>query len=144
MLNKVIIEGRLTADPELRQTPTGVSVCRFSIAWNGQGNEAKFFNTVAWRGTAEFVCRYFKKGSGIVIDGHLDTRTYEAKVFRSDAAYEIQRPQDTSKPRAILEIVVDSVHFPVSGGKREEEAPTFKPSDSATFEDVTTDEKLPF
>lgn len=144
MLNKIIIEGRLTSDPELRQTPTGVSVCRFSIAWNGQGNEAKFFNTVAWRGTAEFVCRNFKKGSGITIDGHLDARTHEAKVFRSDAAYEIQRPQDTSKPRVIFEIVADSVHFPVSGGKREEAAPTFQPSDAVTFEDVTADENLPF
>ena len=84
-LNKVILAGHLTATPELRQTPNGVSVASFSIAVNrrmGKGadgqtqNAVDFFNLVAWRNQAEFITRYFKKGSAICVTGSLQTRSW--------------------------------------------------------------------
>ena len=84
-LNKVILAGHLTATPELRQTPNGVSVASFSIAVNrrvGKGadgqaqNAVDFFNLVAWRNTAEFITRYFKKGSAICVTGSIQNRTW--------------------------------------------------------------------
>lgn len=84
MLNKVIIMGRLTADPELRQTPSGISTCRFSVAVD-RGYKSKdtgerqtdFIRVTAWRQTAEFVSRYFSKGQMIVIEGSLRNNNYE-------------------------------------------------------------------
>lgn len=76
-LNKVIMVGRLTADPELRKTNDGTDVTRFGIAVSMGTNKTSFFNVVAWRLTATFITRYFKKGDGICIDGYLDTRTVE-------------------------------------------------------------------
>ena len=85
-LNKVILAGHLTATPELRQTPNGVSVTSFSIAVNrrvGKGadgqpaqNAVDFINLVAWRQTAEFITRYFKKGNAICVTGSIQTRTW--------------------------------------------------------------------
>ncbi len=80
-LNKTILGGRLTADPELKQTPAGVSVAQFSIAVNrkyskdGQ-QQTDFFNVTAWRGTAEFISRYFGKGSSICIIGSIENRSW--------------------------------------------------------------------
>lgn len=76
--NKVIIGGRLTADAELKTTPSGVSVTTFSIAVNRKGKEAQtdFIDIVAWRQTAEFISRYFKKGSSICIVGSLQKREW--------------------------------------------------------------------
>jgi len=75
MLNKVILMGRLTADPELRQTPSGISSCRFSIAIDRSyksrdtgERQTDFINVVTWRQTAEFVSRYFSKGRMIIVD----------------------------------------------------------------------------
>lgn len=81
-INKVILGGRLSADPELKQTQGGTSVCSFSIAVNRKyqkdGNqEADFINIVAWRTTAEFVCKYFKKGSSICVVGSIQNRSWE-------------------------------------------------------------------
>lgn len=84
-MNKAIIMGRLTADPELRQTPSGVSVCRFTVAVsrkvkNQQGNyDADFISCIAWRQTAEFVSRYFGKGKMIAVEGSLRTGSYKDK-----------------------------------------------------------------
>ena len=86
MLNVVAIMGRLVADPQLRQTTSGKNVASFRIACdrngrrdaNGQSN-ADFFDVVAWERSAEFVCRYFQKGSLIAIDGRLQSRTYQDK-----------------------------------------------------------------
>ena len=81
-LNKVVLAGRLTADVELKQTPNGVSVCSFSIAVNrrhqaeGQ-QQADFINCTAWRGTAEFISNYFRKGSSICILGSIQTRSWK-------------------------------------------------------------------
>lgn len=80
--NKVILIGNLTADPELRQTANGLSVCSFSIAVNRRNTKSDneqsvdFINVVAWRNTAEFVSRYFRKGKPILICGQLQTRSY--------------------------------------------------------------------
>lgn len=78
-LNKTILGGHLTTDPELKQTPSGVSVTTFSIAVNRRGNknEVDFINCVAWRQTAEFVCKYFKRGSAICVMGSIRTRSWQ-------------------------------------------------------------------
>lgn len=83
MLNKVILMGRLTADPELRQTTSGISSCRFSVAVNRNytskdtgERQTDFINVVAWRNTAEFVSRYFSKGKMIIVEGSLRNNNY--------------------------------------------------------------------
>ena len=84
-MNKVILVGNLTRDPELTETPTGVAVCRFSIAVsrdyaNAEGNrETDFFNITVWRGRAENCGKYLKKGNKVAIVGSLQTRSYEDK-----------------------------------------------------------------
>ena len=84
--NKVILGGRLTADPELKTTATGVSVTSFSIAVNrrfsgknGEDNQADFINVTAWRQTAEFITRYFRKASSICVVGTIQTRSWTDK-----------------------------------------------------------------
>ena len=83
MLNKVIIMGRLTADPELKQTPSGIATCRFSVAVNRNytsketgERQTDFINVVAWRNTAEFISRYFSKGKMIIVEGSLRNNNY--------------------------------------------------------------------
>ncbi len=86
-INNVILMGRLTADPELRQTPAGVSTCQVTVAvtrgYAGQNGERQsdFITVVAWRQTAEFICRYFSKGRLILVEGELRTRTYDDKRY---------------------------------------------------------------
>lgn len=81
-LNKTILGGRLTSDIELKQTPSGVSVCSFTLAVNrryqkeGEQQQTDFINCVAWRNTAEFISRYFRKGSSLCIVGNIQTRTW--------------------------------------------------------------------
>lgn len=85
MLNVVAIMGRLTRDPELKITQSGVNVCRFSIACDrsfvrqGEERKADFIDIVAWRQQADFVCKYFGKGSLIAVDGRLQTESYQSK-----------------------------------------------------------------
>ncbi len=106
-MNKAILMGRLTRDPEMRTTPQGTSVCSFSIAVNrrfakeGQ-QQADFINCVAWRQQAEFICKYFAKGSMIAVVGSIQTRTWDG--------------QDGKKQYA-TEVVVDEAHF--TGSKTE-------------------------
>ena len=108
MLNRVILMGRLVSDPELKTTPSGVSVTTFRVAVDrnyvkqGEEREADFFDVVCWRQTAEFVCRYFGKGAMIAVDGQLQSRTYQAK--------------DGSN-RYVVEVVADNVSF--TGERRE-------------------------
>ena len=87
-MNKVIMVGRLTKDPELKQTDSGVEVTRFGIAINTAQNKTDFFDIVAWRTTATFICRYFKKGDGICIDGYLSSRSYD-KGGEKRTVYEV-------------------------------------------------------
>lgn len=84
MLNKVILMGRLVRDPELNQTTSGISVCKFTVAVNrpyqkDKEQQADFINVTAWRGTAEFVSRYFNKGSIIIVEGKLQNNNYTDK-----------------------------------------------------------------
>ena len=95
MLNKVIAMGRLAADVELKSTGSGVSVCSFSIACDRDfkaqdgTRETDWLDCVAWRGTAEFISKYFSKGRMIVVDGRLQTRTYEDKQGNKRKATEL-------------------------------------------------------
>ena len=93
-INKVILGGRLTADPELKSTQSGVQVCSFSIAvgrkYSKEGEQATDFITcVAWRQTAEFVSRYFRKGSSLCIVGNIQTRSYTDKDGNKRNATEV-------------------------------------------------------
>lgn len=94
-LNTVVLMGRLTADPELRRTPNGVSVTTFTIAVertytpHGQERQTDFIEIVAWRNTAEFVCKHFSKGKLIALSGSIQTRPYEDKEGRKRKAFEI-------------------------------------------------------
>ena len=102
MLNVVAIQGRLTHDPELKTTPNGVSVCSFRIACErsysskGEEHKADFFTITAWRQTAEFVCKYFQKGSMIAIEGSLQTRQYQ---------------DQQGSNRTVVEVVASNVSF---------------------------------
>jgi single-strand DNA-binding protein len=94
MFNLVVLTGRLTADPELKTTPNGVSVTTFSIAVSrryraGEETQADFINIVAWRQTAEFITKYFKKGSMIGIEGSIQTRRYTDKEGKNRTAFEV-------------------------------------------------------
>lgn len=90
-MNRVYIIGRLCADPELKMTNGGKSVTTFTIAVNRQGqkSESDFLDCVAWEKTAEFICKYFQKGSPLVIEGAIQTRTYEDKNGQKRKAVEI-------------------------------------------------------
>lgn len=108
-MNKAILIGRLTKDPELKTTPSGVSVCTFTLAVNRRfknsegGYDADFINCVAWRQTAEFISKYFSKGNMLGICGSIQTRTYEKdnrKIYITeviaDEAYFTGSKTDTS------------------------------------------------
>ena len=102
MLNKIIIMGRLTRDPELRRTGSGTAVTSFSLAvdrdFKSQSGEKEtdFIDVVAWRQTAEFVSKYFSKGKMIIVEGSIQTRSYEDR--------------NGNKRRAV-EVVADNVQF---------------------------------
>ena len=93
MLNNISVMGRLTADPEVRQTPNGVSVCSFTIAndkdFKRDDDAPNWIDCVAWRNNAEFIGKYFKKGSLIVVTGSLQTRQYQDKNGNNRKATEI-------------------------------------------------------
>lgn len=117
MLNRVILMGRITQDLELKTTASGIPVTSFSIAVDrnyvkqGEERQTDFINIVCWRKQAEFVCRYFEKGSMIALEGQLQTRTYQAK--------------DGSN-RYVTEVVADSVSF--TGEKREQNNNGYQPN----------------
>lgn len=108
MLNRVVIMGRLVAEPELKTTGSGVSVSSFSVAvdrnYVKQGTERQtdFINVVAWRQTAEFVCKYFAKGQLIALEGSLQTRSYQDRDGHN---------------RYVTEVVAENVFF--TGDRRE-------------------------
>lgn len=100
-LNVVALMGRLVAEPELRHTPSGVATCTFRIAvdrsYSKDGErKADFIDIVTWRQTAEFVCKYFHKGSMIAVKGSIQTRNYEDK---------------NGNKRTAFEVVAEGVHF---------------------------------
>lgn len=108
-LNRVILIGRLTRQPELRITPKGVSVCNVSIAVDrrNKNDGTDFFDIVAWGKTAEYLCKYQDKGNLIGVDGRLQTRSYETK---------------DGQKRTVVEVWCDSIQFlsPRSGNNPEE------------------------
>ena len=134
MLNVAIIMGRLTADPELRTTASGVAVTTFSVAVDrrfqrqGEEKQTDFINVVAWRQTAEFVSRYFHRGSMIAVRGSIQQRNYEDK---------------NGNKRTATEIIAEEAFFggSKSTGKAEE-----KPAESEQggFEEVDGENDLPF
>ena len=149
-LNKIILMGHMTADPELKQTTSGISVCSFSIGVNRRFSRAEqgqqsvdFINIVSWRQQAEFVSRYFKKGSCIVVCGSLQTRNWT---------------DNQGQKRYVTEVVADEVSFgaPASaqGGEARPQGqaytpaaygtPSFDSTPSANFEEIPGDESLPF
>lgn len=136
MLNKAILMGRLAADPELRTTPNGVSVTAFRIAVNRTYNRemTDWIDIVAWRQQAEFVCKYFQKGSMIVVEGSIQTRNYEDK---------------NGNKRTAVEVVADQVHFAESKTKEpvphEPKQENFSVGNMDDYEDLDTDDgNLPF
>ena len=125
MLNKAIIQGRLTKDPELRTTQSGTSVASFTVAWSEEynGNEKKLFlNCVAWKNAAEMLAKFFSKGKEIVVEGTLGSRSWEDK--------------DGNK-REVIELTADRIHF--CGPK--ESKPIAAPSG---YEEIVDDGDLPF
>lgn len=148
MINKWIGMGRLTADPELRQTQSGVSSCNITVAvqrdfTDGSGErQSDFINVVAWKQTAEFICRYFSKGSMIAVEGQLRTRTYDDKRY-PDVRHHV------------TEVYADKVSF--CGSKNDNGGTAAKPAQTAQrpaqtapaadlsdFEEVVSDSELPF
>lgn len=141
MFNLVVLTGRLTADPELRYTSNNIPVTSFSIAVNrrykaGEESQADFINIVAWRQTAEFVTKYFKKGSMIGIEGSIQTRKYVDK--------------DTGKNRTAFEVIANNVQFVESRRDGAADtagaapAPSFNNTDSNDFSVIAADDDLPF
>ena len=139
MLNKVILMGRLTRDPELRSTPTGVNVVSFTLAvdrdFARQGEEKKtdFINIVAWRNTADFVAKYFSKGQLVAVSGKLQVRSWD------DA--------QSGQKRYATDVVADEVFFaeskkPSSDNGFDTSDNTFDTTSVAGF--TTADEDLPF
>ena len=145
--NKVILIGNLTSDPELKQTTGGVSICNFSIAVNRKmkvqgGQDCDFINIVAWRSSAEFVARYFRKGNSILVCGELQTRNYTngqgQKVY-------------------ITEVVASEVSFTGNRNESGNEAKISTPTNNAympnaygttpnppNLEEIESDTTLPF
>ena len=148
MLNCVTLMGRLVADPELRTTTSGKSVATFRIAVDrafvkqGEERKADFITIVAWNGTADFVSRYFSKGSMIAIQGRIQTRNYE---------------DNNGNKRTAFEVVASEVSFcgsknetnpaplPAGTDLNQVTAPgTYAMTAGADFEEIPDDDDLPF
>ena len=136
MINMVALMGRLTFEPELKTTPAGVSVIRFQVACDrnfqraGQERQADFIDCVAWRQTAEFISRYFHKGSMIAVEGTLQTSNYTDKNGN-------QRKQVCGSKN-------ESGTGAVAGGFNEP-APSYASADNSDFEEIVDeDDDLPF
>lgn len=138
-MNKVIMMGRIVHTPELKNTQSGVAVCKFSIAvdrrFKVDGEKVTdFFDIVAWRQTAEFVAKYFGKGQMIAVVGELQTRSYET---------------NEGQKRRVFEIVADSVEF---CGSKKDNAPDAerpateyqKPQKNDDFQTIEECEDIPF
>ncbi|MBQ2734771.1 MAG: single-stranded DNA-binding protein [Clostridia bacterium] len=150
-LNKVVLCGRLTADPELKQMPSGVAVVSFTLAVNRRyqsksadgtpaQQQADFINVVAWRDRAEFISRYFRKGSALCITGSIQTRSWQ---------------DQQGQKRYATEVVADEAMFVDSknesgaaGGQYNADsynAPSYSsPASAPKFEELKTDDDLPF
>lgn len=134
MLNVCAIMGRLTANPELKTTPNGVSVTKFCVAVDrnytkqGEEKQADFINVVAWRQAAEFVSKYFRKGSMIAVQGSIQTRNYE---------------DSKGNKRTVVEIVAENVSFCGDKAEKPVVATQTQTTDVDT-EALDDDDELPF
>ena len=134
MLNSISLQGRLASDPELKETGTGIKLATFSLAVNrpyqkDKESVADFFDIVAWRGTGEFVARNFRKGDMAVVNGRLQTDTFEDR---------------DGKKRKTYRIVANEIYF---GGKKDKPTADVMPDSPAVsggMEAVYTDYDLPF
>ena len=162
MLNSVCLMGRLVADPELRTTPSGVSVCSFRIAvdrnYQPKGQEQKqtdFINIVAWRSTAEFVSRYFHKGSMVVVQGSIRSESYTDKEGNKRSSFDVQADQvmfgesksasggyqnqnTYGQPQGM-----PSFDAPAAPAYTESK-PAFSTANAGDFEEIVGDDDLPF
>ena len=132
MLNHITIHGRLTADPELKQTQSGVSVCNFTVAVdrsykNGEEKQTDSFTVVCWRGLADMVSKYFAKGKEILVSGEMQSRKWQ------DAE---------GNNRTSWEIMANGVDF---CGSKSDNGGNSSPTNSAPkMEEIDTDSDLPF
>jgi single-strand DNA-binding protein len=124
--NKSILGGRLTSDMELKQTNNGIPVCQFTVAVTRKANreESDFINCVAWRQTAEFISKYFRKGSSICVTGAIQTRNWT---------------DNNGNKRYATEVIVDEANFVDSKSETEKAEPA---KNEPAFEEVDGD--LPF
>lgn len=137
-MNKVILVGRLTADPELRQTQSGVASCRFTVAVDRKianketgEKEADFITCVAWRKTAEFVSKYFTKGKMIVVEGALRNNNYQDKNHSDVTHY-------------TMDVMVDNIEFAGDGKSGGSSAPQQSASAQPDMEEVVSNDEIPF
>lgn len=135
-MNKVILVGRLTADPELRQTQSGVASCRFTVAVDRKianketgEKEADFITCVAWRKTAEFVSKWFNKGKMIVVEGSLRNNNYQDKNHSDVTHY-------------TMDVMVDNVEFAGDGKSGGNNSTPQQPQPD--MEEVVSDGDIPF
>lgn len=161
--NKVILGGRLTGDPELKQTPSGVPVTSFSVAVNrrfvsktSENNEpqADFINVTAWRQQAEFIARFFKKGSSICIVGSIQTRTWTdqqgAKRYATDVvadeAYFVDSKSENPMGTMGSSVAGSSASTPAAYMPEQYSAPAYSQQGGPApkFEEVSDDDDLPF
>ena len=163
--NKVILGGRLTADPELKTTPSGAVVTSFSIAVNrrfggknGEEPQADFINVTAWRATAEFITRYFRKGSSICVVGSIQTRSwtdqngnkrYATDVVADEAMFVDAKNEGPAAHQATPAYGQPASYMPEGyssfGGQGG--APVYNNAGGASapkFEEYTDDDDLPF
>lgn len=149
-LNKVVLCGRMTADPELKQTGSGIAVVSFTLAVNrryqsrsadgSQAQQADFINVVAWRQTAEFISRYFRKGSALCITGSIQTRSWQDQQGQKRYATEVVADEamfvdSKNEGGAASGQYTDSYNVPSYSSS---------PATAPKFEELKTDDDLPF
>ena len=151
-LNKVILCGRLTADPELKQTQSGIAVVSFTLAVNrryqsktadgAQAQQADFINVVAWRQTAEFISKYFRKGSAICVTGSIQTRNWQDQQGNRRYATEVVADEAMFVDSRNESGMSQSSYTPDAYTQ----APSYSsnPGSAPNFEDHNTDDDLPF
>lgn len=144
MFNIVVLTGRLTADPELKTTPNGVSVTSFSIAVDrrykaGEEKQTDFINIVAWRQTAEFISKYFQKGKMIGIEGSIQTRKYQDKDGNNRTAFEV-----LADNVQFVESKGNNDNLPAGNGNAAQNANNSVSVEDVAFSEIAPDDDLPF
>ena len=159
MLNVVAIMGRLVADPELRTTQQGTNVCTFRIACErsytpkGQQRQADFVDIVAWGKTAEFICKFFQKGSMIAIDGSIQTRSYQDKqgsnrtkveVLANNVSFCGSKAADKPAVRGFEQQTESYTSEAKTSYSAPQAAQNFSQGSADDFAEITDDGDLPF